>query len=450
MLSADDLRALAAAIRAKGRPVDDALVALLAGEVRQYRQWYTARREQVPFAPLDELLPLMGWVIYEASLLPLWSVPPNFTTLQGAAADDNAARVERLFDLADLARSLPWPEYAPRALGAIRVAALVESKRDDEEGYDAAWALHEEARDKYYEFRDSLGSTQARERFTRDLDEVLLPLSLAETGTACRAAERIIGLWAEMGLTGERESARWTERMFRELTQGAAVGELALATAEDIERRYGLVHQVDEHRLSVTTSYRNPAIMTCRALLLLFSMCPEMQWLGRSPERGTWDSYRAAVLRRFEAAFAYLRREVRDEDGAPLPLSFDHLRSTVQLCLHLALLTPGRDLGADLRVDDTLTLRRLDDAAVEAMSAWLATIVPESGRKRRGDANTVGSASKPSFIASLEACRVDAGGAADYRGWRRRWPELDRYDGLDGRRDRIAVILRISSRPDRT
>ena len=41
--------------------------------------------------------------------------------------------------------------------------------------------------------------------------------------------------------------------------------------------------------MALPISYRNPAVMTCRALLLLCSMCPEMHEAGRQPEKVSWD-----------------------------------------------------------------------------------------------------------------------------------------------------------------
>jgi hypothetical protein len=445
MMSADDMRKLALDVRRGGQPVDDELVAKVESDVAEYRQLLVGRRRQTPVPPLDELLPLMGWLIYEASLKPLWSIPPDFTGLDEATANEARAKIDRIARLVNAARRLPWPEYAARALGAIRVQALIESKKDNETSYAAAWTLHEEARKKYFEYRDTLGTDAERERFVRDCDEVLLPLALAETGTACRAAERVIAKWAEDHENSdpareEEDSANWTQRMFRELAQGASIGERALRTAAGIEERYGLVHEVDEHGLTVKTSYRNPAIMTCRAILLLYSMTYEMHRLGRLAEAGTWETYRAQLVERFFAAFQYLLRPVTDREQRNIPLQRDHLRSMVQLCLHLALVVPGRELPRDVVVDGTLTLRRLDDDAVEAMCNWLTAIDGETN-KQRGDGNVVGSASKPSFIEGVEACRRDTGGAADYRAWRRRWPRLDRYVDHPGRTERINRIL---------
>jgi hypothetical protein len=445
MMDPDELRQLAIGVRHGSHPVDGELVARVEADVAEYRKVLVDQRRQTPVPPLDEVLPLMGWLIYEASLKPLWSIPPDFTGLDAAAVTQAEAKIDRIARLVNASRGLPWPEYAPRALGAIRVQALIESKKDTVTGYNAAWTLHQEARRKYNEFRDSLGTDSERERFVRDCDEVLLPLALAETGTACRSAERVITQWAEDhegsdSASEEKDSASWTQRMFRELTQGATVGEHALRTAAGIEQRYGLVHQVDEHGLTVTTSFRNPAIMTCRAILLQYSLTHEMHRLGRRPDTGTWDAYRTQLVDRFFNAFTYLLRPITDRKGRPIPLAEDHLRSMVQLCLHLALVVPGRELPQDVVVDETLTLRRLDDDAVEAMSGWLTT-VDATKNKQRGDANVIGSASMPRFIASVEACRQDTGAAADYRAWRRRRPRLDRYVDRPGRAERINRIL---------
>jgi hypothetical protein len=445
MMNAEELRNAALGVHHGRLPVDDILVGRIESDVAEYRTLLVDRRQQTPVPPLDGLLPLMGWLIYEASLKPLWSIPPDFTGLDESTVSEARAKIDRVARLVNAARGLPWPEFAPRALGAIRVQALIESKKDTVTSYDTAWTLHGEARAKYFEFRDSLGTGSERERFVRDCDEVLLPLSLAETGTACRAAERVISQWAEdhqdsEPASEEKDSATWTQRMFRELMLGASVGEHALLTARGIRDRYGLVHEVDEHRLSVRTAFRNPAIMTCRAIVLLYSLTHEMDSLGRLPEAGTWDDYRTQLVERYFDAFEYLLLPATDQEDRPIPLSEDHLRSMVQLCLHLALVVPGRELPRDVVVDQTLTLRRLDDAAVEAMSGWLVSIDAETG-KQRGDGNVIGSASKASFVASVEACRRDTGSAADYRAWRRRWPRLDRYVDHPGRAERINRVL---------
>jgi hypothetical protein len=76
------------------------------------------------------------------------------------------------------------------------------------------------------------------------------------------------------------------------------------------------------------------------------------------------------------------------------------------------------------------------------MSDWLAGSVDG---KQRGDANVIGSATKPGFIRSVETCRAAAGAAADgYVRWRRDWPMLDRYESEPGRAQRVEQALSIA------
>ena len=159
--------------------------------------------------------------------------------------------------------------------------ALAESKRDTLLGYDAAWILHEEGRNKYHEYRDTQGTDESRERFVHDLDEVLLQLALAETGTACRVTERVISEWAS-GDASESED-RWIRRMFRDVSAGVAVGEMAIDTARRIQRERGFVKAVTEKRLALLTALQNPGIMTARAALLQLVLGREMQRLGSGP-----------------------------------------------------------------------------------------------------------------------------------------------------------------------
>jgi hypothetical protein len=41
--------------------------------------------------------------------------------------------------------------------------------------------------------------------------------------------------------------------------------------------------EVDEHRLALATSYRLPAVMTARALLLMYTLTPALENLGIAP-----------------------------------------------------------------------------------------------------------------------------------------------------------------------
>jgi hypothetical protein len=430
MIESDELRRLCIGVRNEDIRVDEALVSRIEAEIDEHRDRLRDEATQLPPADLIARLPLIGWLIYETSLMLLWDVKTEFDTLpedRVGVSLVNAALIERL---ADAARSLPWPEFAPRALGALRAQALVESKRDKPDGYDAAWTLHQEVRNRHESYRDSLGSAPAAGRFRLDLDEVLLQLALAETGTACRTAEQTIGRWIDnFGdadvLTERGEADRWIPRMFGRLSDGADVGERALAIADRIHWEHGFVETITEERLILKTGFRNPAIMTCRALLLMYSLGPAMERLGNRP-RGfdIWPDLMASLLTRFHRALAFLVRPAEKADGTPIPLLKDHGRTAVQFCLHLALLTASETLEKPFVVDETLTLHRLDDDAAMAMARWLAEPV---GAAVRGDASVVGSASMPHFIRSVEACRDDPGATADYERWREEWTVLDRY-----------------------
>src|SRR5262249_20450737 len=191
--------------------------------------------------------------------------------------------------------------------------------------------------------------TGANPRYLLALDETLIQLALAETGTACRTAERVISRWSEGikdGLWKERDEALWMQRMFRELCDGAAGGEEMLDLVARIERDNGLVNKVTDERFALVTAYRNPGIMTARALLLLVPMCTEMEMLDRRPpgNHKSWDDAREDFLVRFERAYRAVERKAADSKGNPWPLVADHRRSIVQLRLNLALLAPGRSL----------------------------------------------------------------------------------------------------------
>lgn len=444
MMSAEQLRQLPRAVRTAAVPADDGLLRRIEADVQAYREFLDDPRPQLPPEKLAELLPLMGWLLYEVSLMSLWEVTPGFESLTGEARRSARAAADLIARAADAARSLPWPEFAPRALGAIRAQALAESKRDTESGYDEAWILHQEARTKHASYTDSHAGSPDRDRYLLDLDEVLLQIALAEAGTACRTAERVIGRWTE-GLDDDDppwtddDSARWTQRMFSQLVDGVAIGGRALDVADRIRQRWGFVHQVDERRLALSTAYQNPGIMTARAILLVLSMSPEMEALGRKPgNHETWPELRADLLARFEETYRRIELPVLDVSGGPVPLLAAHQGKIVQLRLHLALLVPGYRLPSALAFDPCVERAELDDDAVEALSGWLAHV----GDDRSGwDANVIGCATKPSFVASVEACRRAVGRADGYREWRRRWYVLDRYAGEPGRRQRVERVL---------
>lgn len=446
MMTPDELRENCRQLRAKKRQTDDGLVERIASDVEEYREILKRDATQLPPAPLDELLLLMGWLIYETT----WDCVQRIETSFDREAADPATRrrseaeLTRVDQLANSARRLPWPEFAPRMLGAFRALALGESKRDTESGYDAAWVLHEEARDKYEAFRDSHGESESRAKFVLALDEVFLQLALAETGTACRTAERVIARWSEQfddpknPSQSHADQQRWIQRIFRELTAGVTVGERAIDTGERIKLDTGFVDQVDEHRLTRHSALQNPGIMTARAASLLLALRPAMQDLGLRPplEFASWELWEQDMLRRFVRAYRVIEDEVVGPDGQPAAMDSGFQRQLVHVRLNLALLKPRYDLpsarGADVAC---LALNPLDDAAVEAMSAWLA------GPEGRGRERALGAATMPLFIRSLIACRGQCPDDDGYQSWRIKWFTLDQYSDETKRLDRVRRAL---------
>ncbi|MGI5244366.1 hypothetical protein [Dactylosporangium sp. CA-139066] len=442
MMSPDELREIATQLRAKTRQTDDELVGRLAADVEEYREILRHNPTQEPPAELYERLPLMGWAIYETT----WDCVQRVTASFDRDAADPATRARseaeltRVDRITECARQLPWPEFAPRALGALRALALAESKRDTVAGYDAAWTLHDEARQKYAEFRDSHGDGAGRERFVLALDEVFLQLALAETGTACRTAERVVARWAEQFEDREHpersraEQEQWIQRIFRELLAGLSVGERALDTGERIRRDPGFAAAVDEHRLTRPTALQNPGIMTARAASMLLALRPAMQSLGRRPPApfDLWDDWERDTLRRFERAYTAIEADVPGPDGAPAKMDPGFQRQMVHVRLNLALLKPGSVLpsrrGADLPF---LASDTLDEAALDAMSAWLG----------RGRERGLGAATMPLFIRSLIACRGLGPDDRGYQEWRLKWFQLDQHSDEPGRLDLVHWAL---------
>jgi hypothetical protein len=438
MQTADQLRELATSFRSgQKRRTDDALVQLIMADVQEYRRLLIDKRQQLPPAPLDELLPLTGWLIYEASWETLQRIPTGWDRETTPAKDraTHETHMGYLYALANASRGLPWPEFAPRALGAIRALALAESKRDTVLGYDAAWTLHEEGRKKYREYRDTHGTDRVRERFVRDLDEVLLQLALAETGTACRVTEQVISRWAE-SYTGESED-RWIRRMFRDVSAGVAVGEQAIDAARRIQREYGFVKTVTEKRLALLTALQNPGIMTARAALLLLVLGREMQRLGSRPDgHETWEDWERHTLGRFVKAYEAIEESTTDADGNPGEMRADLARQLIHMRLNLALLKPGYHLPSQQSFHPCLALATLDGDALEALSAYLAGDDGTQGRERG-----IGAATMPAFIRGIRACRQRGDGDNGYDEWRERWFRLDQLRDASDRRDNVRSAL---------
>ena len=196
-MSGAELRGLANAIPDRKVPVDEQLVARIEAEVALYRSRWPEPRSQEPPAELAERLPLLGWVIYEASRLAIDHVATAFESLTDERGAHSRTAYDLIVRLADAGRTLPWPEFAPRVLGAVRSHALASSKRDTQQGYDEAWLIHHEGRKTYRLFKESHAGSAERARQRLGLEEARMQLALAETGTACRTAELVIGRWAE-------------------------------------------------------------------------------------------------------------------------------------------------------------------------------------------------------------------------------------------------------------
>ncbi|RAO37440.1 hypothetical protein PSN13_01422 [Micromonospora saelicesensis] len=441
------LRAWSTSKGKEGRAADKELVDRLEAEIDGYRDGLGGFRAKEAFdalteppGDLRELLWLAGWMIYEASL----------QLLDATRATDGSeivvAPADLIRRLRHLAEYLPWPHFAPRALGAIRADALVASKRDTTQGYREASLLHEQARRRHDDYVRVHGAEPGRERELLGLQEIFLQLVLSETGTVCRATEQIVGRWLD---ELEKDDPDWAAEdedrsirlMYEQLSVGVTLGERALATAAEITRKYGLVKAVNRERLAMRTAPRNPAIMTARAALHLLTISYEMEELTDHPGYGhdDWARMREATIERFRAAYAMIEKPVHDEHGnlLELPLSSPHERSVVQLRLNAALLVPGLDLPAGPDADGYPARNPLDDQAVEELSAWLAAT--GSNGRIRGNANAIGAATMPAYIRGVEACQADHGASTGYRDWRTRWFALDRYldEDEEGRRRRV-------------
>ncbi|MEV0544344.1 hypothetical protein [Nocardia salmonicida] len=431
------------------RRADAALLDQMETEVDDYNDQLAKLREggsieavKVPPDDIRTKIWLLGWMLYEAS----------YQLLQQTRADDGeeivhgpAALIRRLSELASI---LPWPHFGPRALGAIRADALVASKRDTAQGYREAFLLHEDADTRYHKYLASHGTAPDRENERLGLEEIRLQLVLAETGTACRAMEQIVGRWLGE-LERDELHRQWHEddedrlvgQMFDQLAGAVLKGEHALDTASEIGKRHKFAPEVTRERLALRTALRGPAIMTARAALHMLPLSYEMEDLGARPGMGhsSWSSLREATVARFRKAYRMIEEPVPNESGGydRLPLSRDHTRSIVQLRLNAALLLPGIDLQPVPTTGGIPAHHLLDEHAVEALSAWLGE---KDGKGRlRGNSNAIGSATMAGFIRGVEASRTARGQHGGYRVWRRKWFELDRYldEGWETRRRQV-------------
>lgn len=434
---ADELRQRCRDVRSRTLPVDDALVERIESEVADYRR-YLDGSPALPPGELAERLPLMGWLIYEASLIAVQRTEAGYESMEPDRRRLSDESVRLVARLADAARALPWPQHAPRALGAVRAQALAAAKRDTEVGYDQAFILLEEARAKLEAFRASVGNLPSA---VLPVDEMQVQLSLAEIGIACRTAEAGLGHWAEHHPEDATEvAAQWALRMYRNLSHALETGMAIRDQLARIQHEYGFVYAVDEYRLTLVTSLQNPAILAARIALVLLVLSHSAEQLGEQPEGGemTWQQYRQVLVDRFVTFNSEIERPVFGRDGVPHKPTQATIRSIVQLRLMFALLATGITLASDMDADPVLARHRLDDEAVEALSAWLAG-TGDGGR--RGDAGIIGTATMPFFIDAVERSRAEFGVRSGYREWRRRWFVLDRYANEPGRRERVEVLL---------
>lgn len=422
------LELLAERIRFDKAPVDTEVMKTIGGTAHQIREIFEGTRTPKPPREIDDLLWNAGWCIYEASLALVNTVKAAWGITHDATSEESAKKIA---ELADNARELPWPQFSPRALGAIRCEALVESKLDTPLGYDLAWNSHREAIDKYDGFSQVLQGEN--KKFIVALDETFIQLGVAEVGTACRQAERVISRWAE-GLSEKlweaKDQATLIQMLFKNLLEGATNGERTLTVVNQVESDHGgFVPRVGKERMTLVTAYRQPGIMTARAWLLLVPLCTEMErWGLPSPSGKPWPQERRDFLRKAEAAF------LKVFDTCGLPYSADHQRSLVQLRLNLALLEPGRSMPLVDAPVDCLLLDPMDRSAITAMSDWLEA--------HEYDANAIGSATMPFYMRSVLAARKGMDTTViGYREWREAWPRLDRYRKEEGRKERVEKAL---------
>lgn len=434
----DELIELCLALRAKKVLVTAehvSLIEALATELREVRE----RNLGVSSPPSEDVarrLRVVGWLMLEVSLqlvqkvLPAWeAIPAEEPKAQQSAECD--ALVDRV---ANSARFLAWREFCPRALGAIRAQALASSKRDTDEGFGRAWMLHREADELFDKYTSAVAGDL---RLLRDFEETLVMLRLAQTGTACRTAEfTIIRTFASDVTSSNVEKAR-LNAMFRDLEGGAEHGDNAIDVVRNIDRKYGLVTAIDEERLALDTSYRNPGIMAARAYLLMYPVTCLLEKQNRRTWRDlpSWNQARKQILEGFVSAYRAI-----EHPASETPLSADFERSVIQLRLNLALIKPGFELPSAHTFAPCLKRAVLDEGAVEELSAWLAH--PNAEGERRGDANVIGSATMPSYLAAIHLVLGATDGAWQrYIDWRHRWFELDRHAAEPDRKDLVTAAL---------
>lgn len=433
----DELKALCLAIRSGSTPViaDHVdLIEELSSDLRDVRE----RNVGMSSPPSDTLrrLQVVGWLILEASLASVKRVTLRWESsdTEPDKARESAEHAQFVDRIAHAARGLGWREYCPRALGAIRAQALVASKRDTDSGFRRAWYLHEDADMLFDEYKQSATGDA---KLLLQLREAFVMLQLAQAGTACRTAERTIAQTEPGRITSRaREKARLNQ-LFTDLERGVTAGDNAIGEVRSIDTEHGLVTRVDENRFVLDTAYRNPGIMTARAYLLMYPITALLEKQGRRTWRdlSSWSDVREEIIRGFVEAYQAIEYK-----RSQIPLTLDFERSIIQLRLNLAIVNPGCTLPSAFAFAPCLERTVLDDDAIEELSQWLATRLPNG--TLRGDANVIGSAIMPSYLSAIRLVRGGTEKSWDaYCDWRLRWFELDKYAGEPGRRGLVTAAL---------
>ena len=416
------------------------LIEQLAADLRGVRE-ANPGASRPPSDEVERRLRVVGWLMYEVSLQSLKSVP----------SASEAAEYDSFIDhVANSARFLAWREFSPRSLGAIRAQALASSKRDTDAGYARAWLFHREADFLHDLYRSQVSGDQTSgdQELEWGYLETLVQLRLAETGTACRTAEHAIIQQFDRGARSTVPEKARINKLFRDLEAGAQYGKEAIDAVRKLHERPGpgLVEAVDEHRLALGTSYRNPGIMTARAYLLMYPVTAFLQKQKRTwGDMSTWAEARKSLLEQFVEAYRAV--ETR---SSTTKLSEEHQRSIVQLRLNLALVHPGFELTSELSPELDLDpefascVERsvLDADAIDELSRWLAD--DDNKGNQRGDANVIGSATMPSYLESIRLVLSNDDDDEDwmsYLAWRRKWLKLDRYAARKGRKRLVLAAL---------
>lgn len=403
----------------------------------------------VPPAEIRHRLRVVGRFIYEVAwrIVDGEKLPRDWGTALADKPDllrQAEQQIQLLEQLDHAARILPWREYAPRALGAIRSKGLAASKKNDQQGFLDAWSFHFEAEEMYKDFREALfmATDPGIRDFAFELDSVQQQLLLAQTGTSCRQAERAFALDEESGSVDAQAAQRVFEYLFSALEDGAFSGREAIRVLEHVEHGYGLVTKANNTHLLGPQNFRNAGCMAARANLLLLPMATAMDRWSRPKPVGydSWDAYRGEIEQQIVVACRAIERERTQA------LRLDHLRQIAFIRLSLAFLAPRLRIRTSLQLVDSsdgLTWKFsgqetplvLDDEACGRLSSWLAT-----DQSDKGDDIIIGSVNMPAYFEALHIHMTQAKTWDRYVQWRTDWPQLDRHQS-HARRDAFLAIV---------